>query len=88
MSTRACAAAQHAYQQHQAQGGKSLVARKMLPLPPSGSPRETSRGVRRSEPSCRGRKQEKNLKPDPLPGAPNVGGKSSSWVDAPALILR
>jgi hypothetical protein len=51
------------------------VAWKIKPLPPSGSPRETSRGARRSEPLCRARKQAKTPRPDPLPGTPNVRGK-------------
>jgi hypothetical protein len=75
ISTQACVAEQRALQQHQVQGGWSLVAWKMLPLPPSESPRETSRGARRSEPSRRARKQAKKLKAKPLPGAPNVGEK-------------
>jgi hypothetical protein len=59
MSAQACAAAQRAQQLHQAQGGWSPMAWKTQPLPPSGNPRGTSRGARRSEPSCRARKQEK-----------------------------
>jgi hypothetical protein len=59
MSAQGCAATQRAQQQHQAQGGWSPVAWKTHPLPPSGNPQESSRGARRSEPSCRASKQRK-----------------------------
>jgi hypothetical protein len=90
MSARACAAAQCAKQQHQAQGSKSPVAQKMLPLPPSGNPRETSRGARRSEPSCQARKQAKNLNPKPPTWHAKCrwGNPPAGWRNAPALILR
>jgi hypothetical protein len=80
MSAQACAAAQRAQQQHQAQGGWSPVAWKTQPLPPSGNPRGTSRGARRYEPSCRARKQEKPKAKVPYLARQMSVGKSIGWV--------
>jgi hypothetical protein len=80
MFAQPCAAVQRAQQQCLARGGWELAAWRKHPLSPPLNPPKSWHGAQRFAPSCLSKETSKNLKPSPLPGAPNVGEQISGRV--------